>query len=223
MILSKNSQIFSANSQFVIVEIDILFFVKEYQANRKVLKCPDPWCGIMIGSTDPTTQTTGANAAAQIVNKCVRNCGISQNIYELQKKFCMYNIINCSEKDETQNEEISPVICTLLQLLSHLTMLLGDIGTSEVRVPSLWKKIKGIFLLLSKITKMKEGPLCRALHDWFCELPQWFNKVYINELDKVDSQSIEKFERDIEKNYSQFFNKAKKSSSMQKIFTSTTG
>ncbi|ETO00101.1 hypothetical protein RFI_37358, partial [Reticulomyxa filosa] len=167
------------------------FFVKEYQPNRKVLECPDPWCNTMVDNTEPMMEE---NADIQIANS--------------------------NEKDEKQIEEISPITCTLLLLLNSLTMLLRNISNSEGRESGLWKETKGRFLLLSKMTIMKEELLCVALHDWFCGLPQWFNKAYLHEMDEVNSQSIEKFERDIETHYFQFLNKFKKPNSVQKALLS---
>ncbi|ETO05834.1 hypothetical protein RFI_31559 [Reticulomyxa filosa] len=170
------------------------FFAKGRQADRK-LKCPDPWCDAMVDNTDFVTQATGANAAAQIIDN--------------------------SKKDEKQSKDISPIIRALLQLLGYLTMLLGHTDTSGKQVSSLWKETKDKFLLLSKVVMMKEEPLCVALHEWLCGLPQWFNKTFPNELDNVDSQSIEKFERAVEKDYSQFFNKFKNSSSLRKVLSAS--
>ncbi|ETO11385.1 hypothetical protein RFI_25987, partial [Reticulomyxa filosa] len=167
------------------------FFVKEYQPNRKVLKCPDPWCDTMIDNTEPMIEE---KADIQIANS--------------------------NEKDEKQIEEISPITCTLLLLLNSLTMLLRNISNSKGQESSLWKETKGRFLLLSKMTIIKEELLCVALHDWFCGLPQWLNKTYPHEMDEVNSQSIEKFEKDIETHYLQFLNKFKKSNSVQKALLS---
>ncbi|ETO02387.1 hypothetical protein RFI_35050 [Reticulomyxa filosa] len=130
-------------------------------------------------------------------------------------------IINGVDEDEKQNEEVSPMIYTLLQFLSHLTILLRDISISRERASDIRKETKHRFLLLSKMTEMKEEILCMALHDLLCEFPQWFNKTYPNELDQIDSQIVDKFERKIEQNYSQFFIDFKKSIFIRRNSVST--
>ncbi|ETO03049.1 hypothetical protein RFI_34361, partial [Reticulomyxa filosa] len=112
---------------------------------------------------------------------------------------------------------VSPLICTLLQLLSCLTLLLKDIDKSEGWIFCLWKEAKEKFLLLSKMTEMNEEQLCMALHEWLCEFPRWFNKMYPNELNKVDLQSINQFENKMEEQYSKFFKHYKASHFSQKI------
>ncbi|ETN99143.1 hypothetical protein RFI_38339 [Reticulomyxa filosa] len=170
------------------------FFVKKYQSYRKEIKCPDPWCNAL---TNKTNTTSDKKIVIEYVNK---------------KNYFLF-----VSNENKENTTMSPLICTLLQLLYRLTLLLRDIDKSKESIFYLWKKAKGKFLLLSKMTEMNEEQLCMALHEWLCEFPQWFNKTYPNELNKVDLQSINQFESKIEEQYSQFFKHYKASHFSQKI------
>ncbi|ETN99487.1 hypothetical protein RFI_37983 [Reticulomyxa filosa] len=174
------------------------FFVKKCQSYHKEIKCPDPWCNALIKKVDTTPNT-------QTVIEYV----------DTAKRF--FFCFNSENKEDTQQATtVSPLICTLLQLLSCLTLLLRDVGEPQESVFCVWKKAKETFLLLSKMTEMTEEQLCMALHEWLCEFPQWFNKTYPNELSKVNLQSINQFESKIDEKYSQFFKYYKASRFSQK-------
>ncbi|ETO05064.1 hypothetical protein RFI_32332 [Reticulomyxa filosa] len=127
------------------------------------------------------------------------------------------------DNEEDENKEISPVIYTLLQLLSNLTLLLRDISCMEnctelgillneekTKVTNyLWRNAKIKFEQLSQMTELNEEQLCVALHCWMSKFPQWWNEAYPDQLESSDYQNVLDFERRIGSYYSPFFIKFK--------------
>ncbi|ETO07032.1 hypothetical protein RFI_30361 [Reticulomyxa filosa] len=182
------------------------FLVKKSQSYCKEIKCPDLWCNARIGKTETIPDT---QAAIEYVNK---EKSFLLVCFETAKKKKQFE----KKEDAKQITTVSPLICTLLQLLGRLILLLRDVDKLRKNEICLWKEAKQKFLLLSKMTEMEEEQLCMALHEWLCDFPQWLNKTYPNELIKVDLQSMNQFESKIEEQYSQFFKHYKASHFSQK-------
>ncbi|ETO29349.1 hypothetical protein RFI_07773 [Reticulomyxa filosa] len=122
---------------------------------------------------------------------------------------------------KTESSSLKPLISTLLQLLYHLLLFLRNesipqdttkiqqlIGqTNHENVSEyLWKKIKYYLKVLQTLTNLNEELLCIAIHLWIKDFSKKFEEWYPEGLPSNDSKVVCRFEKDLDEEYSTFFN-----------------